>query len=118
MSKGRQYTFALRRDNKELGVLCWQNGSDHITGDAVAVAAFEKAIRDAIAVRHEGNYPMPLWVVIDRRPTSVVEMITVLEFGGFAIPDVFAGSTAQAQRAHMQDDESDGLFAGVASRVY
>lgn len=92
-----KYTFPLARDGKTLGVLHWQEGSDKISGDAAAVTVFEEAIEGAIATKYMDSYPAPELVIIDARPIYIQEMISVLEFGGFDIPEVFADYTATAE---------------------
>lgn len=91
------FNFVLSRQGKALGKIHFAEGSGKITGDASAVAALETAIREAIADRHIGRYPSPGMVIIDKAPVYDRELISVLEFGGFDVPEVLADYTADAE---------------------
>lgn len=93
----------------------WQDSSEQISGDAAAVAAFEEAIQGAIATKYMDSYPAPGLVIIDARPTYIQEMISVLDFGGFTIPDCFTDYTAAA-RAKRASERND-FFTRLGSRV-
>lgn len=92
-----KFDFVLSRQGKALGKIHFAEGSSKITGDAYAVAALETAIREAVAARHIGRYPPPGMVIVDKAPAYDRELISVLEFGGFDVPEVLADYTADAE---------------------
>ena len=102
------FQFNLTRNGKEYGTIRWTAGNDAITGDHDAVAALEEAIEKAIAARHSG-YPMPGTITIEQRPQSVCEMILILEFGGFDMPECFVNMTSAADLKRMEERERDRL---------
>ena len=115
MNDKQTFSFPLQRDGETLGMIHWQDGSAEISGDAAEVAAFEEAIQGAIATKYMDSYPAPGLVIIDARPTDIREMISVLDFGGFTIPDCFADYTAAA-RAKRASERND-FFTRLGSRV-
>lgn len=92
-----KFDFVLSRQGKVLGKIHFEEGSGKVTGDTTAVAALGVAIREAVAVRHIGRYPPPGMVIISETPAYDRELISVLEFGGFDIPEVLADYTADAE---------------------
>jgi hypothetical protein len=111
-----KYTFPLVRDGKTLGMLHWQEGSDQISGDAAAVAAFEEAIKRAIASNYRGSYPPPGLIIINARPAHMKEIISVLDFGRFAIPDCFADHTAAARAKRARENRRRDFFDRMGAR--
>lgn len=92
-----KFDFVLSRQEKVLGKIQFEEGSGKITGDASAVAALETAVHKAITARHISRYPPPGLVIIDKAPAYSRELISVLEFGGFDIPEALAYDTADAE---------------------
>ena len=111
----RTFTFPLTKGERRYGDIKWTERTDAFSGDAEAVTALADATNGAIAARHVGKYPPPGIVTITGQPTSIAELITILEFGAFDMPDVFAGMTAAADVAKMEADaasmENDGIGA-------
>lgn len=111
----RTFTFPLTKGERRYGDIKWTERTDTFSGDAEAVTALADATNGAITARHVGKYPPPGIVTITGRPTSIAELITILEFGAFDMPDVFAGMTAAADVAKMEADaasmENDGIDA-------
>ena len=108
----QKFEFPLSRNGQTLGIIKWQFGDDNkdvarLDGDALAVDALECAIAQGIREQWEGHYPRPLRVIVNNPVNSMYEMITVLEYAGFDMPDVLYAYTATAQRKLRQDIEYD-----------
>lgn len=98
------YEFTLSKGGGFIGGIRWHYDSDvegncRLDGDAKALATLRASMEQAVAEGWKGRYPRPGFVVVEEPLCSLKEMITVLQLGGYDMPEVFAPYTPEAQLA-------------------
>lgn len=101
-----KFNFILSRANQPIGQIVWLCGGDDgngsITGDQQAIFVLQQSINMAIQQAWRGNFPLPRRVVVQNPLNYISEMVTVIEQGGFDMPDVLLPYTAAEQKRKRQ----------------
>ncbi|WP_304333715.1 hypothetical protein [Conchiformibius steedae] len=110
-----QYSFLLAKNGKAIGRVRWfvdidQHGYGRLEGDEPALVDLNQTIRMAVAEKWSAYLPPSSETVTDPL-NSFYEMMIVLEYGGYDIPDEFYPYTPKGSA------ERDAQFADTGTFI-
>lgn len=109
-----RYDFALSHQGKMLGRVIWSFDADgdrhgRLEGEAAVVRHLEQTIAQAVQENWEA-YPQPDTETVTDPLNSFYEMMIVLEYGGYDIPDEFYPYTPKGSAERDAQFEYGGEF--------